>query len=140
MLTILLSSQASLAQSATPAQSKPPADSLAMPSRMPEGHASEASVAENAEGPSTTPAQPAQVPPAQQLQAAPAVLPAQHASTAHEAPQQPQTLLGEVNNAVGAIATPTPAGSPHSWEDTGARYLHLSLETLIDVCEGGVTH
>jgi len=123
MLTVPLSSQASLAQSAMPAQSKPPADSPAMPSRMPEGHALEASVAENAKGPSTASAQTAQDPPAQQLQAAPAALPAQHASTAREVLQQAQTLLGEVNNAVGAIATPTPAGTPHSWEDTGARLL-----------------
>jgi len=130
MLTVPLSSQASLAQSAMPAQSTPPVDSPAMPSRMPEGHAVEASLAENAE------VQTAKVPPAQQLQAAPAALPAQHASTAREVPQQAQTLLGEVNDAVGAIATPTPAGTPHSWEDTGARQL---LESLIDVCDGGTT-
>ena len=135
----LLSSQASLAQPAMPAQSKPPADSPALPSRMPEGHAAETSAAENDQGQSTAAAQTAQVAPAQQLQAAPAVLPAQHASRAHEAPQQAQTLLGEVNNAVGAIATPTPAGTPHSWEDTGAQFLHSLLKALIDICEGGMT-
>ncbi len=61
---------------------------------------------------------------------APAELPAQHASAAQEQPQQAQTLFGEVNNAVGAIAMPTPAGTPHSWEDTGAYSL------LIGSCKG----
>ena len=45
--------------------------------------------------------------------------PRQPADEAHEQAQRAPTLLGEVNNAVGAIAAPIPAGSPHSWEDTG---------------------
>ena len=65
-------------------------------------------------------AQREQAHPAEHVPAAPGGAPAQHASEAQEQPQQAQTLLGEVNNAVGAIAMPTPAGTPHSWEDTGA--------------------
>ena len=56
-------------------------------------------------------------------QAVPAAMHAQHASRVQQ--QQAQTLLGEVDNAVDAIAAP--AQGFHSWEDTGTPLLTVCL-------------
>ncbi len=128
--------QGANAQSAKPAaapQSLPPA--TAADALAPQGSA----VRDVEEG-GNAPAQAAQ-----HVTAAPAALPAQHASAAQAQPQQAQTLFGEVNNAVGAIAMPTPADTPHSWEDTGASSLLIALcegsaHAAMDGCTGRARH
>lgn len=77
-----------------------------------------------AQAPKQSPARDARVSEGRLPAAAAAAMPAQHSSEAHAHPQQAQTLLDEVNNAVQAIAMPTPVGSANSWEDTGER-IHL---------------
>ena len=111
------------AKAALGTQSIPPVESAAASAPSPEVLTPQGSAIKDTLGQGKAPAQAAQLEqafPAQHVPTAPAGAPAQQGSAAQEQPQQAQTLLGEVNNAVGAIAMPTPAGTPHSWEDTGA--------------------